>query len=76
MAVATRVVGNLLALAVFTAQHMSSQCRAAALLDGCHDLELTQAQVGELGLPPGRPVGAKDVRHLQGSGAHGGPTRC
>jgi hypothetical protein len=76
VAVAARVVGDLQALAVFTAQHMSPQCRAAALLDGCHDLELTQTQVGALGLPPGRPVGAEDVRHLQGSGAHGEPTRC
>ena len=48
-----------------TVQHMSSQRRAAALFDGRHDLELPQTQVGLLSLPPGRTVGAKDVRDLQ-----------
>lgn len=55
---------------------MSTQCRAAALLDRTHDLELAQIQMGTLGLLPGRPVAAEDVRHLQGSGAHGGAMGC
>ena len=59
-------------LAGFAAQHMPAQRRAAALLDGRHHLELTQAQVRALGLPPRRPVGAEDVRDLQGGTPHGG----
>ena len=46
-------------------QHMSSQRRAAALFDGRHDLELPQAQMGLLSLPPRRTVSAKNIRDLQ-----------
>ena len=49
---------------------MSPQRRAAALFDGGHHLELTEAQVAVLRLPPGRPVGAEDVRDLQGGAPH------
>jgi hypothetical protein len=50
---------------------MPTERRAAALLDGRHDLELAEAQVTTLGLTPGRPVGAEDIRDLEGIG-HGG----
>ena len=50
---------------------MSSQRRAAALFDGRHHLELTQAQVSVLSLPQSLPVGAEDVRDLQGTTSHG-----
>ena len=73
--VAAGVVGDLDLLAAFAAQDMSTQRRAAALLDGRHDLELTQAQVTALRLPPGRPVGAEDVGDLQGGAPHGGGLR-
>ena len=53
------------------AQHVSSQRRAAALFDGRHDLELTEAQVALLRLSPRRPVGPEDVRDLQGTTPHG-----
>src|SRR4051812_48852233 len=43
MAVAAGVVGDLVTATTFTAQYMSPQRRAAALLDGRHDLELAQA---------------------------------
>ena len=49
---------------------MAPQRRAAALFDGGHHLELTDAQVAVLRLPPGRPVGAEDVRDLQGGAPH------
>jgi hypothetical protein len=40
------------------------------LFDGGHHLELTEAQVSVLRLPPGRPVGAEEVRDLQGGAPH------
>ena len=58
-------------LAGFALQHMAAQRRAAALFDGRHHLELAEAQVAVLGLPPGRPVGAEDIRDLQGGARHG-----
>jgi hypothetical protein len=42
---------------------MSTQSRGAALFDGRHDLQLSQAEVCTLS--PGRPVGAEDIRDLQ-----------
>jgi hypothetical protein len=42
---------------------MSAQRRGAALFDGRHDLQLSQAQVCTLS--PGRPVGTEDIRDLQ-----------
>jgi hypothetical protein len=44
---------------------MAAQRRAAAVLDGRHDLELAETAMPALLLPPGRPVGAEDVRDLQ-----------
>ena len=55
----------------FTAQHVPAERGAAALLDGGHDLELTEAQVRVLHPPPGWPVGAEDIRNLQGRTPHG-----
>jgi hypothetical protein len=75
MAIAAGVVGHLIALAVRAAQNVSSQRRSAALFDRCHDLELTQAQVRALRRPPGWPMGAEDIRHLQGTWPHGGRLR-
>ena len=73
--VAARVVGDLDSRAAFAAQDMSTQRRAAALLDGRHDLELAQAQVAALRLAPGGPVGAEDVGDLQGGPPHGAGLR-
>ena len=70
MPVAAGVVGDLHLGAGVAAQYVSPQRRAAALFDGGHHLELTQAQVTVLRLPPGRPVGAEDVRDLQGGTPH------
>ena len=63
MAVTTRVVGDLQLGAAGTAQHMSTQRRGAALFDGRHDLQLSQAQ--RYSLSPRWPVEAEDVRDLQ-----------
>jgi hypothetical protein len=75
MPVAAGVVGDLGMLTRFTAQHMSTERRAAALLDRGHDLALTQAQVRALRLPPGWPMGTEDIRDLQGGTPHGGGLR-
>jgi hypothetical protein len=65
MAVAARVVGDIEMLAGVTTQNMTPQCRAAALLNGRHDLQLSQAQVRTLRLTPRRAMGAEDIRDLQ-----------
>ena len=75
MPVAAGVVGDLDLRAGVAAQYMSPQRRAAALFDGGHHLELPQAQVALLRLPPSRPVGAEDVRDLQGGAPHRGALR-
>jgi hypothetical protein len=54
---------------------MAAEREAAALLDGRHDLQLAEAQVPPLMLSPRRPVGAEDIRDLQGGTLHGG-LRC
>jgi len=54
---------------------MSPQRRAAALLDGRHDLELAQAQVPTLSPAPSGPVSMEDVGDLQGVAPHEGALR-
>jgi hypothetical protein len=49
---------------------MTPERRPAALLDGEHDLELTQAQMAALGNAPREPVGAEDVGDLEGEARH------
>ena len=70
MPVSAGVVGDLAIPAGVAVEHMPTQRRAAALLDGRHDLELAQAQVVMLSLPPGRTQGTEDVRDLQGGTPH------
>ena len=52
-------------------QYMAAQRRAAAAFDGRHDLELTETEVSGLRVTPVRPVGAEDIRDLQGGRRHG-----
>src|ERR1039457_7051643 len=47
------------------AQRMTAQGGAAAVLHGRHDLELAETEVSPLSIPPGRPVGAEDIRDPQ-----------
>jgi len=49
---------------------MAAERGAAALFDGRHDLQLAEAQVPPLVLSPRRPVGAEDIRDLQGGTVH------
>ncbi len=70
MPVAAGVVGDLDFITGVATQYMSPQRRAAALFDGGHHLELTQAQVTVLRLPSSRPMGAEDVRDLEGGAPH------
>ena len=72
MAIAAGVVGDLVGPAALTTQYMATQCRAAALLDGRHDLELSEAQVRALRLAPSGPMETEDVGDLQGGAPHGG----
>ena len=65
-----RVVGDPVGAASLATQHVSTECRAAALLDGRHDLELAQAQVAALRLAPGGTMAAEDVGDLQGAVRH------
>src|SRR5260370_30785445 len=59
------VVGDLGLRAGTAAQRVPTEGGAAAVLNGRHDLELAETEGSPLGLPPGRPVGAEDVRDLQ-----------
>ena len=72
MPVAAGIVGDLVAPATLTAQYMPTQRRAAALFDGRHDLELTQAQVRALSLAPSGPMQTEDVGDFQGEAPHAG----
>ena len=65
MSITTRVIGVLGRGAVYTAQHMAAEGGAAALLDGGHHLELTEAQVSGLSAAPRRAVRAQDVRDFE-----------
>ena len=49
---------------------MAAEGGAAALLDGRHDLQLAEAQVATLLPTQSRPVGAEDIRDLQGGALH------
>ena len=51
---------------------MAAEGEAAALLDGRHDLQLPEAQMTALVLPPGGPVGAEYIRNLEGGTLHAG----
>ena len=49
---------------------MSTQRRAAALLNGRHDLELGETQVGVLSPSPSGSIGTEDIRNLDGRAFH------
>ena len=71
--VSVGVVGDVDVFAGLAAQRVSSQRRAAALLDGRHDLELAQAYVATPCVPPSRAVDAEDVRDFQAEALYGTP---
>jgi len=49
---------------------MTAQGGTAALFDGRHDLQLSEAQVAARLLTQSRPVGAEDIRDLQDGAIH------
>ena len=49
---------------------MTAQGGTAALFDGRHDLQLAEAEVASLLMAQSRPVGAEDIRDLQGGAIH------
>ena len=61
--------------AVLAAGDMPAEGGRAAVLDGAHHLELEQAHVTAVGMPPRGPVVAEDVRDLQSWTGHVGPLR-
>jgi hypothetical protein len=73
--VAARVVGDLRLGARRTTQRMAAEGGTTALFDGRHDLQLAKAQVATLLLAQSRPVGAEDIRDLEGGTFHA-PLRC
>ena len=68
--VTARVVGDLRFGARRTAQRMAAEREAAALLNRRHDLQLAEAEVPAPVLSPSLPVGAEDIRDLQGIAWH------
>ena len=70
MPVAAGVVGDRRVRAVLAALDMAAERRRAAALDGRHDLQLAEAHVAGVGLPPSRAVVAEDIRDLQRRARH------
>jgi len=70
VSVAARVISDLRLRARRTAQRVAAERGAATLLDRRHDLELSKTQVTTLVMPQDRPVGAEDIRDLQGGALH------
>ena len=70
VAVATRIIGHMDVAAVLAGRDVAAQRRRAAPLDGRHHLELAEAEVAGIGVAPGWPAGAEDVRDLQPFAGH------
>jgi hypothetical protein len=56
--------------ALLAGREVPAEHRRAAGLDRRHDLELAEAQMTGPGAPPGRPVGAEDIRDFQSLAGH------
>ncbi|MFT4582345.1 MAG: hypothetical protein ACI915_004931 [Gammaproteobacteria bacterium] len=70
MPIATGVVGDLLRIALTTAQHVTAERGRATPPNGRHGLELPKAEVPGVLMSPRRPVVAEDIRNLQGIVRH------
>src|SRR6516164_6161359 len=75
MTVAARVVGDAAVAAIFAALDMTAEGCRAALLNGRHDLELSQAHMPGIGSAPVGSMAMKDVCDLEPRAAHGRPPR-
>ena len=49
---------------------MTTECRTAAGLDGRHHLQLAETDMPPVCLAPCLPLGAEDIRDLQGLSGH------
>ena len=70
MPVTAAVIGDLRVQAVLAAHDMAAERRRAAALDRRHYLQLAEADVTGIGLPPCRAMVAEDIRDLQGGTSH------
>src|SRR6266481_9151582 len=59
--ITTAVVGDGGIGAVLAARDMAAECRRAAGLDRRHDLQLVEAHMAGIGLPPCRPMVADEA---------------
>ena len=73
--VATAIVGDPEVAAVFTSLDMAAQRGGPAMLDGCHDLELVQAQMPGVSDPVGWACCPEDIGDLQRGGRHASACR-
>jgi len=71
MAVAAGVVGDDGVGAALAACDMAAERSRAAALDRRHHLELVEADMAGIGLPPCRTMVAEDVRDLERQAGHG-----
>ena len=69
------VVGDPFVRAVLAALDVAAERGCATGLDRRHDLQLGEAHVTGVGLPPRRPMGAKDVGDLEGRPRHAAVVR-
>src|SRR5438132_615465 len=63
--VAAGVIGDSRVGAILAAHDMPAECRRAATLDRRHHLELAEADMAGVSLPPRRSVAAEDMRDLE-----------
>jgi hypothetical protein len=71
MPIAAGVVSDLRMRAGRALQHMTTEGCAATAFDRRHDLELAETEVTGLRVTPRWPVGAENIRDLQGRARHG-----
>ena len=69
--VAAGVVADDGVAAVFASRNMAAKLRRAAGFDGGHRFQLAEAYMPGVGLAPGGPVAAEDVRNLKRGTRHG-----
>ena len=75
VAIAAGVVGDPFVRAVLAALDVSAERGRATGLDRRHDLQLGEAHVPGVGLPPRRSMGAKDVGDLEARPRHAAVVR-
>ena len=64
------VIGDATMAAVLACLDVTAEGCGAAALDRRHDLQLVEAHMAGVGLPPRRPMVAEDIRDLQGGTGH------